>query len=58
MYKPEITNIIIENLRLGSEVAALTKGYYQSSDVALLNRAEQIQNQIALNHKRIESLRV
>jgi len=57
MYNPEITKIINENLRLDSVASTLIKDFKQAQDVASLERAEEIQEEIFQNRKTIEKMR-
>ena len=57
MYKAEITTIINENIELGLAVNTLIKDFGQTSNIASLTRAKDIQQQIADNHRRIEKMR-
>ena len=57
MYKSEITTIINENLKLSSAAAILINTFNSTGNIAHLNSAEEIQEQMERNFKRIEKMR-
>lgn len=57
MYNPEITKLVNENFTLDSTAAALIKNFVETSNCASLDRADQIQDQIFENRKKITELR-
>jgi len=57
MYNPEITKLINRNLRLGLAVAALIKEFDKAQNIAMLEKAEQIQAEITETQKAIDMWR-
>lgn len=57
MYNHEITKLIQKNLELDRFVASLLKDFRETSDIASLERAEEIQEQMTSNSREIARLR-
>lgn len=57
MYNHEITKLIQKNLELDRFVTSLLKDFRETSDIASLERAEEIQEQMTSNSREIARLR-
>lgn len=57
MYNHEITKLIQKNLELDRFVAVLLKDFNETSDIASLERIEEVQEEMTNNSKEIARLR-
>jgi hypothetical protein len=57
MYNHEITKLIQKNLELDRFVATLLNDFHETSDIASLERAEEIQEEMTSNSRQIARLR-
>ena len=57
MYNHEITKLIQKNLELDRFVASLLKDFRETSDIASLERIEEVQEEMTNNSREIARLR-
>lgn len=57
MYNHEITKLIQKNLELDRFVASLLKDFNETSDIASLERIEEVQEEMTSNSRQIARLR-
>ena len=57
MYNHEITKLIQKNLELDRVVATLLNDFRETSDIASLERVEEIQEEMTSNSRQIARLR-
>lgn len=57
MYNHEITKLIQKNLELDRFVASLLKDFNETSDIASLERIEEVQEEMTNNSREIARLR-